>query len=485
VELVPGAEVERYMVVTRSGAGRMSTTYSVRHTTLGTLHTLLVPNEPKAGLLKRMVAGAKIQARLRHPGIVSVTDVLQLNGAPALVLDHVEGPTLEQFVDSHDMDEKSVDALAIGMFDAVGWLHANSIVHRHLKPPNIMVDLGGSVVVPRITDFTLARVVTGVAKKRKKPRVFGTASFMSPEQTRNSDLVGPQGDIWSLACMLYFLCTGELAFSGDTTEETFDVIRRGYYMPVNRLVPSAPRRWKHAIASALLVEPGHRVANAEEMADLWFEGANERPVMSAKTAPVGHLALVFTDIQGSTRIWESDEDVARHSLRAHDAVMRSSLNRFGGYEVKTEGDAFMIAFNNSTRAIRFCVDVQRRLHEHPWSAELLALPEAQPAPGFRGMRVRMGVHVGVPEARFQKSHADYYGPMVNRAARISGAGHGGQIIVSGEAWRSASGNFKKDVVATVMGNYKLRGLFDTQELIQVLPNDLTERSFPPIKAEAV
>jgi len=485
MDLVPGTQVERYLVVSRIGAGRMSTTYEVRHVTLNTPHALVVPNEPIRGLLLRMVAGAKIQARLRHPGVVSATDVLDLEGLPALVLDHVEGPNLEEFVSSHDLDEPSIDAIAGGLIDAVGWLHRNSVLHRHLKPQNVMVDLGGDLVVPRITDFTLARLMghTGAKRVRKKPRVFGTASYMSPEQTRDSDLVGPPADIWSLGCILYYLCTGEAAFDGPDPETTFEAVRAGRYKSLDQRILGAPPRWGKAIARALVVDDDDRVPTAEALGELWFEGTSERPGMSSKTAPVGRVTLVFTDIQGSTRLWEQAQEVARHSLRAHDAVMRASLHRHGGYEVKTEGDAFMVAFAHPVSALEFCLEVQRELHAHPWSPDLLALPEAAEAPGFRGLRVRMGVHIGEPEARTRGNKVDYFGPMVNRAARIASAGHGGQILASKEAWNLARSKLRDDTAATRLGEFGLRGLAGTQEIVQVLPVELAERTFPPIKAD--
>jgi class 3 adenylate cyclase len=206
--------------------------------------------------------------------------------------------------------------------------------------------------------------------------------------------------------------------------------------------------------------------------------------MSSKTAPVGRVTLVFTDIQGSTRVWEAEQDVARHSLRAHDAVMRASLHRHGGYEVKTEGDSFMVAFTHPVRALQFCLEVQRELQGHPWSPDLLALPEAAEAPGFRGLRVRMGVHIGEPEARARGNRVDYFGPMVNRAARIANAGHGGQILASKGAWNLARTKFRDAAAAMSLGKFRLRGLAGTQEIVQVLPTELAERTFPPIRADA-
>jgi class 3 adenylate cyclase len=485
MELVPGQRVERYVVINRMGAGRMATTYAIRHVTLNTHHALVVPNEPTTGLLRRMVAGAKIQARLRHASVVSATDVLDLGGVPALVLDHVEGPNLERFVMAHDLDEDAIDAVAHGLVEAVGFIHRNSVLHRHIKPKNVMVDVSGPSIIPRLTDFTLARQIgaTEPIPRRRKPRVFGTPAFMSPEQTQDSDLIGIASDVWSLGCTLYYLTTGRYAFAQRDTESIFGAIRDGAFIPPRKHIPSMPGRWARAIEAALQVEQDARPDTAEAVGALWYEGLGDRRRTWSKTAPVGNVTLVFTDIQASTRIWEAGEQLARHSISAHDAVMRANLHRHGGYEVKTEGDAFMVAFTRPEKAIRFCLDVQKELHAHPWSTKLLKLPVAGEEPGFRGLRVRMGVHTGRPEARTRNNTVDYFGPMVNRAARISSAGHGGQTLVSSNTWRLAKRHLADEALARPLGSYQLRGLSEAEEILEVLPPDLAMREFPSLKAD--
>ncbi|MCO4745649.1 MAG: protein kinase [Proteobacteria bacterium] len=458
----------------------MSTTYRARHVVLDTLHALTLPNDSNASLHRWLIRGARTQASLRHPSVVAVTDVIEHGSTPGIVFDLVDGPTLEDFIASHDLDENAIDAIAGGLIDAVGWLHRNGVVHRNLKPKNIAIDLGGENAVPRITDFTLAKVL-GKEKTKKKPRVFGTASYMSPEQTINSVEVDTRSDIWALGALLYLLCSKEMAFPDN--EDVFDAVRAGDYVPLRAHLPDAPLRWVEAIGEALTVDVKERAQSAEELAQTWFAGSTSRSTMSSRTAPVGSVTLVFTDVQGSTQIWEKKIETARHSLKAHDAVMRASISRHGGYEVKTEGDAFMVAFPDPAKALDFCLDVQRSLHEHPWSDELLSLPEASTEAGFRGLRVRMGIHTGEPEVRAHKDMVDYFGPMVNRAARIAHAGHGGQVLISRESWELALGRTCEPVEDQPLGAFLLRGLSGTQEIVQVLPGALSQRSFPPVRAD--
>ncbi len=483
MDLVPGSVVERYVVESRIGAGRMSTTYRARHRVLDTLHALTLPNHPSKALRNRLIKGARVQARLRHPAVVAITDVVDHHGTPAIVLDHVDGPTLEHFVVNRNFTEQEIDAIAGSLIDAVGWIHRNGVIHRNLKPKNIFIDLGGDEAQPKITDFTLAKVLGAPEKRRKKPRVFGTAVYMAPEQTYDSDNVDIRADLWSLGCILYYLVSKRTPFTDDSL--VFQQIRTGSYVPLRRRVPSAPLRWVDAIDEALTVGLDERVPNAETLARTWFAGSSHREKLSARIAPVGHVALVFTDVEGSTQLWEKDPETARHSLKAHDAVMRVALHRHGGFEVKTEGDAFMVAFPDAAKAVDFCMDVQCTLQEHPWSPELLALPEAREDAGFRGLRVRMGVHVGEPEVRPQGDGVDYFGPMVNRTARIASAGHGGQVLISREAWEEARREGTVPVEARPMGAFQLKGIAEPQEVVQILPPELAGRAFPEIRARAV
>jgi adenylate cyclase len=157
-------------------------------------------------------------------------------------------------------------------------------------------------------------------------------------------------------------------------------------------------------------------------------------------APVGEVAIIFTDIKKSTSLWETCPEAMRSAIQIHNDVLRRQLGIFHGYEVKTEGDAFMVAFNTTSAALLWCFYCQTQLLEAEWPKEILEQPQCRERVDkdgnliFRGLSVRMGSHWGEPvcEKDPVTNRMDYFGPMVNRASRISAVADGGQIFVSSD-----------------------------------------------------
>lgn len=154
--------------------------------------------------------------------------------------------------------------------------------------------------------------------------------------------------------------------------------------------------------------------------------------------PVNELAMVFTDIKNSTLLWETSPTAMRSAIKIHNSIMRRQLRIIGGYEVKTEGDAFMVSFPTPTSALLWSLSVQSLLLVADWPAEILECMEGGEILDdndeviFRGLSVRMGIHWGSPVCEKDPitRRMDYFGPMVNRAARVSAVADGGQIALS-------------------------------------------------------
>lgn len=156
--------------------------------------------------------------------------------------------------------------------------------------------------------------------------------------------------------------------------------------------------------------------------------------------PIGLVTLVFTDIKNSTMLWETYPNAMRAAIKQHNELMRRQLRIIGGYEVKTEGDAFMVSFPTVTSALLWAFTIQVQLLEIQWPPEILSSVHGQEVSDgdgnviFRGLSVRMGMHWGSPVCEVDPvtKRMDYFGPMVNRSSRISSVADGGQITVSAD-----------------------------------------------------
>ena len=152
--LSSGQSIEgRYTVLRLLGAGGMARVYQVRHAELGSLHALKVLRVSSPEIRERLRQEGRVQSRVRHPNIVAVTDVVSVQGAPGLVMEYIGGPSLRDLLDASRLDHRQADGLARGILDGVEAAHRAGLIHRDLKPGNVLLDPVGDRLVPRITDF--------------------------------------------------------------------------------------------------------------------------------------------------------------------------------------------------------------------------------------------------------------------------------------------------------------------------------------------
>lgn len=185
--------------------------------------------------------------------------------------------------------------------------------------------------------------------------------------------------------------------------------------------------------------------------------------LAQSALPAGEVTLVFTDIAGSSRLWEQHGDRFIPVHQAHDAVLRDAYLRFGGHEVKTEGDAFMIVFADAASALHCAVHAQAALARYPWP------------PDIGPLRVRMGLHTGEPFLH----RNDYYGPAVNRAAHICNAAHGGQILLSDITLSAIGNRADPEIVFQDLGDHRLKDLGVPVRLYHAERPDTGLHAFPP------
>jgi WD40 repeat protein len=295
-DLEPGTDLGRYTVDVRIGRGGMGTVYRVRHNELGSLHALKVLHRATGSIRDRLVREGRAQSRLRHPNVVPVTDVVDIGGAPGLILEYVDGPSLHERLREGKVPLDQADALAQDILHGVAAAHAAGIVHRDLKPGNVLLAPTGDGFQAKVTDFGLARHVDAGGDLTRSNAALGTPAYMSPEQVRDSATADVRSDVFSLGALLYELVSGKQAFAATSVAETFDRVRAGRYEPL----VGVPDRMREAIAAALQIDPARRPADGAALLARWRSAeapAPDRPrwwlvaaIAAAVVVPLGLAA---------------------------------------------------------------------------------------------------------------------------------------------------------------------------------------------------
>lgn len=184
--------------------------------------------------------------------------------------------------------------------------------------------------------------------------------------------------------------------------------------------------------------------------------------MVEQSLPSGTVAFLFTDVEGSTKLWEAHGAVMGATIARHDELLRRTIETHFGHVFKTVGDAFCAAFDTAQHALAAALAAQRALHDESWG-------------DIGALRVRMAVHVGVAEERDN----DYFGPAVNRVARLLSAGHGGQVLLSLPATELARDSLPAGAALRDLGEHRLKDLDRPEHVFEVLIPGLPS-SFPPL-----
>ena len=263
-----------YEIEAEIGEGGMAKVYRAKHSFLETMHAIKVLDpsyrvQPEAR--KRFLDEAKIQAKhLDHDNIVKVTNIVATDDHAALVMELVDGPSLESMLPELKSRPAHITRIMIGILDAVGHAHDAGIIHRDLKPANVLLAKQNGTLVPKVTDFGIAKVTDaskgGVKKSTHAAARMGTLSYMSPEQIRRAKDVTARSDIFSLGAMLYEMATGELAFPGDSEYDVMENIVNGRYTPPRQRYPQIDAIHAQVIEKAMATDPAQRYASCAEMA---------------------------------------------------------------------------------------------------------------------------------------------------------------------------------------------------------------------------
>jgi hypothetical protein len=237
--------------------------------------------------LARFQIEAESVARLKHHNFVQIYEVGSDEGLPFLALEYCGGGSLEDRIAESPLTPREAAELMAKLADAMEHAHQAGVIHRDLKPGNVLFDENGE---PRITDFGLAKKVGEDDSHTRTVSVMGSIGYMSPEQASgHTREATPAVDIYALGAMLYRLVAGKTPFEGSSAVESLQLVINGVPVPIRRLRPSCPRDLDTICLKCLEKAPANRYATAGELADDLRRFLKGEPIRARAATPLEQL----------------------------------------------------------------------------------------------------------------------------------------------------------------------------------------------------
>lgn len=306
--LVPGSYViNRYEIIAKIGSGGMADVYKAKDHVLNRLVAIKVLKQEystDATFVKKFRVEAQSAAGLSHPNIVSVYDVGEDDGVYFIVMELVQGITLKNYIDMKGkLDIREALNISVQIASGLSAAHENRIIHRDIKPQNIIMSRDGKV---KVTDFGIAKVADSTTVTTT---AAGTVHYISPEQARGG-YSDERSDIYSLGITMYEMVTGRVPFEGETNVAVALMHIQSEMVPPRKLEPSIPVSFEKIILKCTQKKPERRYASAKELiADL-------RKVL---THPDGEYVVIPGAVPEGRTIVMKDDDI--------DSLKTASLHR--------------------------------------------------------------------------------------------------------------------------------------------------------------
>jgi WD40 repeat protein/tRNA A-37 threonylcarbamoyl transferase component Bud32 len=375
-----------YELLEEIARGGMGVVFKARQKSLHRLVALkmmLSGQFAKPEFIQRFRAEAEAIAQLQHPNIVAVHEFGTQEGQPYFAMDLVEGRTLAEIVRDGPLAAQRAATYVKVIAEAVHYAHQHGILHRDLKPSNVLIDASDQ---PRITDFGLAKRLTGDSELTLTGQVLGSPNYLSPEQaTGRQAEVGPASDIYALGAMLYHLVTGRPPFQADSLTTLLRQVIETVPVAPKLLNASVPRDLETICLKCLEKEPARRYPTAQALADELDRFLKSEPIQAR---PIGTL--------GKTWRW-CRRKPALATVGAIAVLLLLTL-AIGGPIVATQERN--LAEVNRQRLVRMdiaggmrLVDNNNALSALPWFAEALELDRGHfPAEGIDRLRLASLMH---------------------------------------------------------------------------------------------
>jgi eukaryotic-like serine/threonine-protein kinase len=257
----------RYRIIKEIGEGTMATVYQAHDPTLDIMVALKVLRRDKLGsdaFIRRFLADARALGRLDHPNIVRVYNVDEDRGTVYIVMEYVEGEPLSKVMEQKQFSLNETIRLGIVIAETLNYAHHKGIVHRDVKPSNILLSKENRL---KMADFGIAHMEDPSGMQQTLAgEILGTPSYMSPDHIMGRSVDG-RCDLFSLGIILYELCTGKRPFGGENIPAVFREITHLNPPVPSRLNPQVTKELSHVIMKCLMKNPGDRYKTGKELAE--------------------------------------------------------------------------------------------------------------------------------------------------------------------------------------------------------------------------
>lgn len=282
---IPGYEM--ISIVARGGMGVIYKARQIQLNRIVAVKTILAGTSAGDEEVRRFHGEAEAVARLRHPNIVAIHEMGQVDGRDYFSMDFVEGKSLSDMVRDNPLPAKRAARYVRKTAEAIQYAHDQGILHRDLKPENILVDEKNE---PRITDFGLAKRIEADARLTVTGAVIGTPRYMPPEQAMGDlDDIKPHSDVYSMGAILYELITARPPFLAETPWDTIRLVLETEPLPPRLFDPSLPRDLETICLKCLAKTPARRYATARELAHELRRFEAGQPILARPISGIGHF----------------------------------------------------------------------------------------------------------------------------------------------------------------------------------------------------
>ena len=300
-----------YQILSKLGSGAMATVYKARQLSLDRMVAIkILPTEVSLNeeYVERFYKEGKAAAKLNHPNIVQAFDVGEANGVHYFVMEYVKGHTLyDELADGKVFSEAEALKAIIQIAQALEHAHAQDLIHRDVKPKNIMVSEDGTT---KLADMGLARIATdSQAAQAEAGRAFGTPYYISPEQIRGEMDIDFRADIYSLGATLYHLITGRVPFEAPTPVAVMQKHLKEPLIPPDHINTALSAGIGEVVEVMMAKDSKDRYASTTDLlVDLEAISSGEPPLLARKHISTSVLSALADEAVGGDTTIELDQD---------------------------------------------------------------------------------------------------------------------------------------------------------------------------------